>query len=312
MKKSLLALLVAIMVLGLTGCDEADQFVEDCKEQAEWTAENGALTNGRSSQEQLEETLGDLSGMDISLEDEDNSTTSSGGNEHELGETISVTYTDDYGTLSYLDITVTGYQVVNNGRKNVTAISYTITNTSGDEMIFDNSLFTCYADNNYVDTESWGDYNTFSYGKLMSGTSYEGCYVADVDGNTVSTIDLYIGDFVYHVQKEEILNVESNPDYDSEKGLSLAGLYSDGNDSLDVSFYSAADGWYVGSFTTTMDGVSYSGELQYELGPDCYTYYGDLLTICMWFENGSVQVYVDGNSVNYWSSYMPMVQHYES
>ena len=81
MKKRLLALLTGVMILsGVTGCGVAEDLAEGAKEQLEWTEENNALTNGRTPEEQIEDTFG----IDISTEDSSTASSKSSITEFEL------------------------------------------------------------------------------------------------------------------------------------------------------------------------------------------------------------------------------------
>lgn len=317
MKKSLMFLLVGFMVLGTASCGATEQLVEECKDQYEWTKENDALTNGRSSSEQFADTVEDLTGVDISSVDEESSVatvSSSAQNEYAIGEVVPLTSKDIDGNTSKLDLVVTGYQPVYNGQKNVTAIFYTVTNKEGSELQFENTMFTCYADNKFVTAESWEDHTSYDYAILIPGTSYEGCYVADVDANLVNTIDLHAGNITWHVKEEEV-PVESVSDYDFEKVIDASGFYSDGIDSLDISFYSSPDENTVGTFTASMNGMTYSGELEYDGAKDCYYCKTDnMITVSIVLSDYVMEVSVESKdgSVNYQSSTLIMIEQYES
>lgn len=316
MKKRLLVLLTGVMILsGVTGCGATEQLVEECKEDYQRAQENGDLTNGRTTSEQIEDTIGDLTGVDVSFES--SSTSSSSSDEYELGETVGFTTTNENGTSSHLEVTVTGYEPVYNGEKNVTAIFYTVTCTDGAEVAFENTNFTCYADSKYVGQSYWGDYNSFSFATLVPGTSYEGCYVADVDSNTVTTIDMYLSDAIWHCQKETV-STSDNIDFDLETVLAFSGLYTDGVDSFDCSMYSSPDGDSVGCYTAIINGVEYSGEMQFDQVCEYYVWFVDPEnSVTIYFNNGGESPMVsltvqglDGSIID--TPEYPMTQHYES
>lgn len=310
MKKKMIILSIALMLFFMSGCDMIEDMVQDAKEQMEWTEEHNARTNGMS----MEEALEDVTGIEISSENDESELSEISNEVYDIGDTVSLSFTSE-NTTTDIDISITGYEPVYNGESNVTAIFYTVKSKSGYELKFDNSSFKCYANNTFVQSSFWNDYDIFSYGILMPGTSYEGCYVADVDPNVVRTIDLYLGDTMWHIQKEEI-PVQVYASYDASVGLALSGLYSDDVDSCDVSFYSSIENSYVGTFTVTLDGNTYSGELEYDEKENCY--YGtsdNFYSVCLFFkENSMVRAYVESRdgSVDYRSELMGMVEHYES
>ena len=314
MKKRLLALLTGVMILsGVTGCGVTEDLAEGAKEQLEWTEENNALTNGRTPEEQIEDTFG----IDISTEDSSTASSISSSTEFELGDTAEFMWTNDDGSSSHLEVTVTGCEPVYNGEKNVTAIFYTVTCIDGVEVSFDNGSFTCYADSKYVEQTYWEDYNNFSYGKVVPGTSYEGCYVADVDSNTVTTIDMYLSDAIWHCQKETV-STSDNIDFDLETVLAFSGLYTDGVDSFDCSMYSSPDGDSVGCYTAIINGVEYSGEMQFDQVCEYYVWFVDPEnSVTIYFNNGGESPMVsltvqglDGSIID--TPEYPMTQHYES
>lgn len=321
MKKKIIVALFVVGIVCITGCGVVEQLVEGAKEDIEWTKENGALTNGRSSDEQLAETIEDLTGVDISLSDEKPGTTST-GHEHEIGDTVSITSINSDGTETNLDITVTGCQQVYDrvNEKNAIAIFYTVTSKDSEQMMFDNSYFNVYADSSYVEPGYWEDYNEFSYGILMPDTSYDGCYVADVDLELVNKIDLYLGDIIFHIQKEGVpVASTSDGGYSFEAGLAYSGFYSDSNsNTCDVSFYSSPEGGTVGTFFASIGGSIYSGEMEYDEATGnykCITSNNDELTIYFEDYEGTPSVSlcivrVDG--VIFGTDYIPMTEHYES
>ena len=315
MKKKILVVLTGVMLFGVAGCGVAEQIVEDAKEDIEWTEENGALTNGRSSDEQLAETVEDLTGIDISDSLSDNSTTSTTG--FGIGETVPMTFTTNSGAVTNMDITITGYRQVNNGTKNVTAIFYTATSKDGAEIEFGNFDFNCYADNTYVESTYWEDYYTSSSGVLMPGTTYDGCYIADVDPYTVNKIELYCGDCAWIIQKEGMQTVET-PAFDPMAYMEYSGGYSGDFGSASVSFYSSVEDDYVGNASITFtDGTAYSGDFSYN--PDTYTFElveDDGTTISLHFSIEGDSYYlgvwdITNGASNYLASFM-LTERYES
>ena len=322
MRKKILIVLTGVMLLGATGCGVAEDLAEGAKEQLEWTEENGALTNGRSSDEQLAETVEDLTGIDISDSLSDNSTTSTTG--FGIGETVSLTFTSN-GAECSVDITVTECKPVFNDFKDVTAIFYTLNNTGNSRFSLGNSDFVCYADNKYIDQTFWGEYGIDSRAELMPGTIYEGCFIADVDANTVSTIDLYLDSFVFHVWNNGASTVYVDDSSavgstsDVVDGATYAGFYSDSNGkTCDVSFYSSPEGSSVGTIFVSIEGNLYSGEMEYDTTNGCYkcmTENGDEITIYFEEYEGTPSVslcIVRADGVIFGTDYIPMTEHYES
>lgn len=328
MKKSILAILTCTTLL-LGGCGATEKIINSAKEQIEWTEENNARTNGMSAEEAFEDTVEDMTGVDISgiysteeteTVEEVEETISTDGDEYTIGDTVPLISVNEDGSQTKIDLTVTGCEPVFNSEKNVTAIFYTVTSKEGSELKFDNTNFTCYADDTYVSPTYWEEYNPYSYGILMPGTTYEGVYVADVDPNTVSKIDLYSGDIVWHVQ-ENISHEypqEIDEEYNPEEALPLSGLYTDGTNSCVVMFYSYPEGQYVGGFEVVMDGVSYYGDLEYDAVNNAYfSKTNNLDSVCLIFTAGetpTVTVYLETSDglIDTVSNPMIMTEHYES
>lgn len=326
MKKKKMAVLIMMGAVGIAGCGAVDAIKEEAREQIEWTEENKARTNGMSAEEAAKDAIEDILGEEAEsvggaegIGEADDVDSVSDANTYYIGDTASMKLVEDGSVVTTLDVTVTGYQQVYDrvNEKNATAIFYTVTSKDGEQMKFGNPYFTVYADGFYVEPGYWEDYGDFSYGVLMPGTTYDGCYVADVDPYLVSNIDLYVGDIIWHIQKEET-PVQVNSTYDASEGLLLSGFYTDGNNSCSVSFYSYQEGYYVGTFSVIVDGIEYSGEMQYDENEDIYYGYTENLdSVCLLFsstEQPTVIIYLESEdgSVDTVTDSMTMTQHYVS
>ena len=115
MKKKIVILATLLtFVSTITGCgdvDVAEEIKDSYEEQTTWTKEHDALTNGRSSTEVLEETIEDLTGVQVDLSGTDDETGSQNG-KHSIGETVSLTGVYNDGSKVAFDVTVTGYESV--------------------------------------------------------------------------------------------------------------------------------------------------------------------------------------------------------
>lgn len=265
MKKNLVVSVISmLLVLFVNGCGFTDYVSTEYQKQTEWAKENGTLTDGKSP--------------DDSLVDAVNSIVTSASTDSDvdvvygIGDTISMIDVTEDGTKVHIDLTVTGCEAAYDGWENVTLIFYTVKNKDDSELEFGNDVFTVYADNSYVEPGSWESYNEYSYGVLRKNTTYEGVYVAKVDPYTTNEIRLYAGNFEWLVWDSS--NYTASESYDDTYEDSdeydvgdiyyapqFAGRYSDDTADLKFSAYSTPDEESIGTYTLTMNGVTYSGEV---------------------------------------------------
>lgn len=270
--KKMIVLLILGMAACTTGCGLASEIAEDAKKQMEWTEEHHALTDGKSIDPNAKKILDDVTDAILDSNDAENNdtdmdntqVTATSSSNYFIGDTAPLISKSDSGN-TYIDLTVTGYQQVYDSvnEKNAIAIFYTVTSKDGEKMTFDNTNLDVYADDVYVEAGTWEDWSVFSYGILMPGTTYEGCYVADVDAATVSKIVMYCGDTVWTIQESYVSN-QTAEDSLSNDGAEWAGFYTDGINNASISIYSAPEEGCAGNYHFTLEGYGeISGELQY-------------------------------------------------
>ena len=310
--------IVALCIMGtifISGCGAVDAIKEDAKEQIEWTEENNARTNGMSAEEAVENVIEDLTGEDVNITGGADSV--SDADIYYIGDTAPMKLSDGDVSAS-LDVTVTGYkQVCDSAGKNITAIYYTVASKDGDQVQFGNPYFTVYADSSYVESGVWENYTPYSYGMLRPGTTYDGCYVADVDPFTVNEIEIYCGESAWIIQ-EGAMQVIETPAFDPMAYMEYSGGYSGDFGSASVSFYSSVEDDYVGNASITFtDGTAYSGDFSYN--PDTYTFElveDDGTTISLHFSIEGDSYYlsvwdITNGASNYLASFM-LTERYES
>lgn len=312
MKKKLLLIVSALALTILTGCGSADMS-EAVKESMEWSSENDALDHDKAwyNQKTSETEVVD-----------DTETTQYF---YTLGDTVSMTLSlNDTNELGDVDIVITGVTPVFNGVQNCTAVSYTVTQTSGDPFTFKNIWFDMYADNKYVSGGNWDNHTIHDYCELREGMSYEGCYVGEIDYNTISSISMFLDNVEWRIPIESVNTetVESvtptSPSQPTDDYLDWAGTYTDGISSASISMYSSPEDDSCGEFTGNIEGY---GEIScpIEYYPDEWMMLAadetGLVAYCSTNEEGNylikVDIYLDdGSCIS--SEKMVMVEHFES
>lgn len=311
MKKKLLFIVSAIALTILTGC--GSDMSDAVKDSMEWSSENDALDHDKAWYNQAAST-------EVSDTDTETSEPIYG-----LGDTVPVTLSyDNVGDVAHVDITITGVTPVFNGVQNCTAVSYTVTQKSTNPFTFKNIWFDMYADSNYISGGNWDTHTIHDYCELREGMSYEGCYIGEVDYNTISSISMFL-DNVEWVIPIESVNTETEEDVTPTSPaaptgdyLDWAGTYTDGISSASISMYSSPEDDSCGEFTGEIEGY---GEISCPI-----EYYPDegmmlaadetgLVVYCSVNEEGNylinVDIYLDdGSCIS--SEKMVMVEHFES
>lgn len=208
-----------------------------------------------------------------------------------LGDTVTLIDSDN----NTFDVTVTGCNPVFNGTENVTAVYYTVTLVSGDNLVTGNPWFDMYADNQYVEAGNWEDWTPFTSAKLKEGMTFEGCYIGDVDYNKVSDIQVFVNETEWDINVESVStetsesvvtsNVEQSGDY-----LDWAGLYTDGNSSVEINMYSSPEDESCGNMHAVIEDY---GEINCEI-----QYYDEDMIILAVDSDQLVTIYCDDEGDN--------------
>lgn len=224
-------------------------------------------------------------------EPESETTTAKTGDYYVVGDSLDLVYTDTNGTKTDCEVTVTGWEPAwdDDSWSNVTLVFYTVKNIDDKDSIFwANASMQVYANDQYVEPTYWGEYGWGNAATLQPGTYYEGVYVADIDGNKVDTLSIYLGSFKWLLKGEgakEVVaedtttttTVEEEPyritmDENAETANyaeyafmnGVYGTYGDASDQYIINLFSAPEHDDVGNAIISYNSTSIMTELFYD------------------------------------------------
>lgn len=226
-RKQNIVVLGIIGVLLTGGCSSVvEEMEERASEQAEWTEKNHARTDGKSQEEVLEDTIGDLIGDPNYSIGEQAKKVSTGG-KYKIGETVKME-----NDITKIDLTLTEWGTVYDtlSEEILTYVSFSVTNTGEGNVYVYDEMFNVYADDYSAKYTSWfdDDSNTPSSADLSPGRKFNGTFYLDLDPDDVNVIEAEYGDVVFVIKdestQEAVQNNINTPLADPPKEADDAGM----------------------------------------------------------------------------------------
>lgn len=173
----------------LNGCSSLE---EKAREQMEWTEKNHARTDGKSAQEVLDDTIGDIIGNpDYSSQSTADTNTTS--KQYGIGDTVKMK-----NDTTKIEVTLTDWGTVYDSLSNriLMYVSYSVANTGNDSIYVSNSMFNVYADDFSVEQAYYND-DIPSDADLSPGRKLSGRFYAKTNPEYAYNIEVECGDVVF-------------------------------------------------------------------------------------------------------------------
>ena len=305
MNKKLAGVIIAGMVISiLAGCSSTEEVQET------GTAEEteAAETEEKEESEDNESVAAEES----IVEDDSNST-----GKYALGETAGLEVLSGENVGATIDVTLTEWGTVYQDFVGVlTYVNYEIKNTGSIDVTVGNGIFNVYADNYNIEQYTAMDDVVFGT-KISGGRQVSGTIYVELNPDTVSNIEVECGHVVW-VIKEPTAVIEDSAipadilrDTDAIPYENVAGEYdSIGGLYVAMSMYSSIEDEYIGNITIQGNG-EVTGQLV-KVATNVYqvtTTDGSVVLLGLYMdnENACLDLYIDGQHIDYFVMTSPFV-----